>query len=130
MNLRHLDQKIDIERSEARALQQSLQHYHYHLAQLATTHQLTHEQALSIKPTTRVLTRLTRMLIGPWPKYPSKRLFLHRARKWQLEFDEMLVLLAIWTAGDLHDGGHCLDMHSVMGKIDQKAQYLSSYFRI
>ena len=75
MNLRHLDQKIDLEWGEARALQQALEHYLYQLAQRSASGSLSTAQALHIKPAGRLLTRLGQLLAGRWPRHGVKRFF-------------------------------------------------------
>ncbi|QNE39503.1 hypothetical protein F1C16_08025 [Hymenobacter sp. NBH84] len=134
MNLRHLDQRIDVERHEALALKQSLEHYLYHLAQQSSARGLSTDEALRLKPATRLLTRLSKMFTGTWLRYGMKRCFQHRPRTWQLEFDELLLLRTLYLAGELPDEGpgsaQRLALWNLLGKIDQKAQRLTSYFSL
>ncbi|UOR06726.1 hypothetical protein MUN82_06405 [Hymenobacter aerilatus] len=130
MNLRTWDHSIALYQSEAQALKAALEAYHYRLAAGAEQRPLTLAQALSIKPTTQVLARVSRLVASPWPRPAPGR--PARPRKLRLEFDEQLQLCALYAAGQLRASlpGQVLELRDVLGRVHRQAQPLTAYFQL
>jgi hypothetical protein len=133
MNLRTLDETVDLYELEACALQGALQHYLYDVTVRSTMRRVPLAEAMSIKPVSRVFQRLQRMVEGRWskPARGNKRP-LPKARPLRLEYDELLQLNALNVAGELTPivAGHRDPLQVCLGKVHQRAQNLSPLFQL
>ena len=133
MNLRTLDETVDLYELEAYALQGALQHYLYDVTVRSTLRRVPLAEAMSIKPVSRVFQRLQRMVQGPWTK-PGRngKRPVPKARPLRLEYDELLQLNALHTAGELLPilAGHRDPLQVCLGKVNQRVQNLSPLFQV
>jgi hypothetical protein len=129
MNLRSLDEKIDLYQDEAIALQVALDYYLLALVHLSGKRPVPLLEALSIKPVSRVHSRLQSM-VKSWP-LPRRGKPL-KTRGLRLEFDELLQLNSIFVAGKLCQAApdQAVPLRQACGKINQKALNLSPLFAL
>ena len=133
MNLRLLDQRVDLYELEALALQQALQGYLHELSERATLRRVPLAEALSIKPVCRVLQRLQQLCGGEWlTAARGTRRPVPRARVLRLEYDELLQLLALHQAGELTAmrAPHADALQVCLAKVHQRGQNLGSLFQV
>ncbi|WP_375435073.1 hypothetical protein [uncultured Hymenobacter sp.] len=128
MNLRHHDQVVELQKDEAEALCHSIRIYHQNLVWCSGHRTLYLAEIMSIRPTQRVLDRLTRLLTKPWPRTNLRQL---RPRKWRLEVDELVQLNALFVADELTATfSYKGPLYTILGKLNQKAQNLTHHFQL
>ncbi|MBO0360663.1 hypothetical protein J0X19_22070 [Hymenobacter sp. BT186] len=128
MDLRRHDQLVELHQDEANALCHSIRIYHQHLVWASSFRPLHLPEVMSIRPTQRVLERLTRLLAGPWPRTKDRRL---KGRKWRLEMDELLQLNALFVADELTAPDALkYPLYSILGKVNKKAHNLTTHFQL
>lgn len=129
MNLKALDQTLELHRHEAEALRDALSMYQRLLAWRSGERPLYLAETMSLRPMTRVHEQLCRLLAGTWPRTPRKVL---KARRWRVGFDELVQLNVLLVAGELFaaDSSMRPGLGSVYLKINQKALNLQAHFRL
>ncbi|MCA8830164.1 hypothetical protein [Hymenobacter pini] len=129
MNLRALEQRVDLYHDEAEALHGALSMYHRLLVWRSGQRPLLLEETMSIRATLRVRERLEGLLRGPWPR--TARLG-RKPRRWRVEFDELLQLNALLVAGELF--APTVAQRPAFGalylKLNQKALNLQAHFQL
>jgi len=128
MDLRRHNQVVELHQNEANALCHSIRIYHQHLVWASSHRPLHLPEVLSIRPTTQVLDRLTRLLTSQWPRTKDRRL---KARKWRLELDELLQLNALFVADELTGPDAIKNpLYAILGKVNQKALNVTTHFQL
>lgn len=129
MNLRNYDQVLELHQVEAEALSHALRLYHQRLELFAEWRPLHLLELLSLKPTTRLLTRLSKLVAGTWPRDRRQR---PRPRQWRLEVDELLVLNRLFLHETLFAAQleHRVAFTSLLCKVNQKAVSLPPLFEL
>ncbi|OWP62907.1 hypothetical protein CDA63_11860 [Hymenobacter amundsenii] len=129
MNLSEHDQVVELHQAEADALCHALRLYLYRLNVVSGYRPIYRQQLLSIRPLTRVLTRLTGLLAGNWPRDRLRRL---KARKWRLRVEELVLLNRLMVDEELHaaQAQHQNYFNCIYGRINQKALNLNRFFEL
>ncbi|WP_400194073.1 hypothetical protein [Hymenobacter sp. B81] len=120
IDLRHLDQKIDLHHQEVAWLASTIEQYLLQLVAKASVRPLDLPQALSIKPLGRIAKRL-------WSAHRSWKSPL-KPRKIRLEHDELQLLTHL--AGQLQQQCRRDELLTALGKVHQKAILLEPFFQI
>lgn len=124
------DQVVELHQLEAEALLHSVKFRLRYLVAKAAREPMYPEEAQSIRPLSRLLVRLAKMLAGSWPR---DRLHRPRVRRFKFDFDSLLLLNALLRDGyslfameDRHEG----PLIALYMKINQKAQNLTQFFQL
>jgi hypothetical protein len=133
MNLRELDQKIELWEGEAVALLSALQHYLHDVAVRATMRPMPLAEALSLRPLTSICRQLTRLLCGSWQRAGrGGQRPMARPRSLRLAYDELLQVLKLYQTGELRPllPDQQPQLQCCLGKVHQRAQNLTSWFQL